>query len=278
MPRITYHDRFASLLAKDYITSRDRTFAESLYSHYKRKGSLTVGRRRCFVQMEERYATRPTPKPGASALDGLLKNLEATAESGVEGWNYKFVASIQAQLRSGRDLSERQTEILDKVKGEFSTTSMAERVTWAESWDAEKAERYGLMMQYYDKAGQYYMERVRQWHANKAIIPTKAQYEKITTNKYASKIFAGWYGAPKFTAGTMVALSASAGYYIRRLAPSGLVLVIKTNAAVPDQAARGNKVYTVLPIGSATPFNVNESMLKRAPKLKKKKQQRKSKK
>ena len=42
MPRTTYHDRFAALLAKDYVSDRDRSFAESLYSHYKRKGSFTA--------------------------------------------------------------------------------------------------------------------------------------------------------------------------------------------------------------------------------------------
>lgn len=269
MPRITYHDRFAALLAKDYITSRDRTFAESLYSHYKRKGSLTTGRRRCFVQMEERYATRPTPKPGVGALDSLLKNIE-TATGTCKGWNYTFVTSLQSQLRAGRSLSPRQNEILAKVKREFGAEAMESRVAWASEWTDEKAERYGIMMQYYSGGNTYYQNWVSQWQANKELTPSKAQYDKITGNKYAAKIFAGWYGAPRFAAGTMVALSATTSYHVRAACKSNLALVVKTNAAVPTSASARNKIYSILPVGSTKTVLVREKDLKNAPKSKKK--------
>ena len=86
MPRITYHARFAALLAKDYVSDRDRSFAESLYSHYKRKGALPAGRRRCFIELEERYAVRPEPAPGAPELDMVLARIQAS-----EGGNLSLI-------------------------------------------------------------------------------------------------------------------------------------------------------------------------------------------
>ena len=51
MPRKTYADRFEAILAKDYLASRDRTFIESLYDYYKKKRSLTIGRRKILVNL-----------------------------------------------------------------------------------------------------------------------------------------------------------------------------------------------------------------------------------
>ena len=269
MPRTTYHDRFAALLAKDYVSDRDRSFAESLYSHYKRKGSLTAGRRRCFVQMEERYATRPEPAEGIDEIDVLKGRVTATDPG---SWDDRFVSSIRTQLLGGRNLSERQKESLEKIQGKYSDEAMDARDQWYAAWNDEKAERYAIAMSYYRSTG-YYGKQVAAYFADTSMVPTMDEYNRVTDNKFIRKIYAGWFAEPKYAVGSMVALGAGATYAQSQSCPNkdNLAMVIATNIAVPTSAARGKKLYKLLPIGGAQTFICEERPLKRARTPKKKK-------
>ena len=269
MPRTTYHDRFAALLAKDYVSDRDRSFAESLYTSYKRKGSLTAGRRRCFVQMEERYATRPEPAEGLDEIN-VLKGRVSAADNG--SWDDRFVSSIRTQLLGGRDLSERQKEILEKIQGKYSDEAMAASDQWYSTWNDEKAERYAIAMAYYRSSG-YYGKQVAAYFADTSLVPAMHEYNRVTDNKFIRKIYAGWFSEPKYAVGSMVALGAAATYAQSQSCPNkdNLAMVIATNIAVPTSAARGNKLYKLLPIGGAQTFICEERQLKRARTPKKKK-------
>ena len=268
MPRITYHDRFAALLAKDYVSDRDRSFAESLYSHYKRKGSLTAGRRRCFLQLEERYAVRPEPAEGIDEID-VLKGRVTANDPG--SWDDRFVSSVRTQLLGGRTLSPRQTEILEKIQAKYSDEAMDARDQWYASWNGEKAERYAIAMSYYRSSG-YYTKQVTAYFADTSLVPSMNEYNRVTDNKFIRKIYAGWYADPKFPVGSMVALGAGATGALARKCPNkdNLAMVIATNVAVPTSAARGNKFYKLLPVGGAETFVCEERQLKRGRVSKKK--------
>jgi hypothetical protein len=260
MPRITYHDRFAALLAKDYVSDRDRAFAESLYSHYKSKGSLTAGRRRCFLQLEERYAVRPEPAAGVDAARTLGEQIQ---DCDPGSWDARFVDSVRRQLAGGRSLSARQTEIFEKIKAKYTDEAMEERAGWASSWNDEKAERYKIAMSYYQTTG-YFGAQVRAYHADPTIVPTLTEYKRVTDNKFIQKIYAGWYEAEKYAAGTMVSLGAGASWSQRQRSPTGLCIVIQANAMMPTSAAKGCKIYKLLPVGGTETFFAEERQLKRA--------------
>jgi hypothetical protein len=264
MPRITYTDRFDALLAKGYLSQRDRTFAESLYGHYKRKRSLTTGRRRCFLQLEDRYAAAPQPAEGLEEMTALKGSVEAGS------WDHGFVESLEGQLRAGRALSPRQTEILAKIKAKYSEAEVARRHAWADSWDADMAAKWKVLMTYYGQTG-YYTRAVRAHEESPETVPSPEDWSRIAENKFARKILAGWLAEPKFPAGSMVAMAASAPWTAKSACKSGLGVVVATNAGVPTSAARGNKIYKVLPVGGVQIFTCEERHLKtaRAPKKKK---------
>lgn len=268
MPRITYHDRFAALLAKDYVSARDRSFAESLYSSYKRKGALSAGRRRCFLQMEERYASRPEP---AAGIEELAPIIERIAELDPGSWDDRFINSVRTQLIGGRELSERQTDILDKIAAKYSDDAMAARASFSGQWDDIMAENYRIALGYYKTVG-YFTRQVKALAADPSYTPTIEQYRKVTDNKFARKVLAGWHAEPKFVPGAMVALAAGATWRDSEKCPNkhNLCVVVATNAAIPTSAARGCKVYKVLPVGGAQTFLIEERYLKRgrAPKKK----------
>ena len=105
------------------------------------------------------------------------------------------------------------------------------------------------------------------------MVPTMDEYNRVTDNKFIRKIYAGWFSEPKYAVASMVALGAAATYAQSQSCPNkhNLAMVIATNIAVPTSAARGNKLYKLLPIGGAQTFICEERQLKRARTPKKKK-------
>jgi len=267
MPRITYADRFAALLAKDYLSDRDRTFAESLSTHYQRKKALTAGRRRCFLQLEERYATPPVAdEVMTSRIEGLQGRM---GEQGGK-WATDFAKSLLSQVRSGASLSPRQVEVLEGIEADWTDAQVATRQSWDQTFTSEMAEKFKVMTEYYRKNG-YFQNVVRAQQANPQMIPSKQDYERVTTNKFALKVLAGWFDAPVYEAGSMVSLRGSAGWGLRNKLPAQLAVIIEANAAIPSRACRGNKVYKLLPVGSMQTVLVEECHLKKARTPKKKK-------
>ena len=110
---------FDSILADDRCIGGTRSFVESLQEQYTRKKTLSQGQRRALTRVEEQLASAP-------ALDvdkqSRLDNLISRAEKAQDPWAVNFITSIKGQLSMGRELSPRQTEILEKVEQTVTVT------------------------------------------------------------------------------------------------------------------------------------------------------------
>ena len=260
MARITYADRFATLLAKDYLSDRDRKFAESLFQYYQRKKALTTGRRRCFLQLEEHYAERPeTDDEMDIRIRGLVTRM---GESGTT-WERNFTHSLRTQVASGRTLSEKQIEILEKIESKYTDEAISKASAWASAWGETEKGEWAVLMRYYASTG-YYRNLVLSWQLDQDAVPSLRDYTRITENKFARKILDGWRAEPKYAAGSMVLLRTSAKFAHRKAVAKGVGVVIKTNADEPKSACRGNKIYEVLPVGGVGTIMIEERYLKNA--------------
>jgi len=266
MPRITYADRFDTLLAKEYLSERDRTFAESLYGSYKHRRTLTAGRKRCLLDLEARYDTRPQCD---EEMIARITDLRTRMSGDDAEWGLGFTDSLLKQLRSGSALSERQQEVLAKIESQWTGAELNKRLRWEKDFTPEMRQKFDVMVEYYRKNG-YFQQIVARSVRNPEAVPSKGDYERVTVNKYAEKVIDGYFAAPKYPAGTLVALRAMANWDLRRKLPSGLAIVITENAQVPVAAARGNKVYKLLPVGGTQTVFAEERELKthRLPKKK----------
>jgi len=130
MARSTYGTRLEALIANPAISSRDKTFAESLLRFYTSKRRLTAGRARCVKQLEDRYS----PEKLAAAMEkgaGMLERLNAVCErTEPSSWGRGFVNSLQGQIMAGRELSEKQIKTLEKIEAENSDEAIKARDTW----------------------------------------------------------------------------------------------------------------------------------------------------
>jgi len=280
LARSTYGTRLEALIANPAISSRDKTFAESLLRFYTSKRRLTAGRARCVKQLEDRYS----PEKLAAALEkgaGMLERLNAVCErTEPSSWARGFINSLQGQVMAGRELSDKQIPILEKIEAENSDEAMSARESWKldylyeadPAWVAldVNARHYRVAQvaaRYYKSAG-YFQGLVHSILNDDGFVPTIEQYNKITKNKFAVKVLNAHYAPQKFAAGSLVQYSATAPGRFRAGGGNKIpMVVIQANAAPVTSAAKGAKIYKVLPVGCATTRLVEERHLKKARKV-----------
>jgi hypothetical protein len=150
-------------------------------------------------------------------------------------------------------------EILEKIEGRYSDEAVAQRETWHDSYTPEMAERMRIAAAYYASNPPYYADLARSVLADPTgFVPSEKQYRAITENKYALKVLDAHFSEPKFPVGAKI-MGRSTGGPMR----GKMGFVMKTDAKPVVNAARGTKVYMVLPVGEAVPVFVEERHLKR---------------
>ena len=276
MPRPTYRTRLEVLINNPAISARDKSFAQSLLSYYERKDRLSAGRVKWVATLEDRYspekllAATEKHKTFLMRLDLLSMRCEPSS------WAAGYVESLISQVKGDRRLSDRQLEVLRKIEAEHDDAAIAERQKWIESYTNNPDLRADAIVvaNYYMSTG-YFKDTAREIIGNDTFIPTYSQYNKMVKNKYAQKVLASHHAPAKYEAGQLVSFRANApsntryldGAYLKR---NVTMMVIETDAAPITSAARGAKVYKLLPVGKATTLEVEERYIMKARKLKQK--------
>ena len=251
-------ERLNALVANPRMefAGRDLNFAKSLLAYYESKGRLTSGRRQWVDRLEARYAADAPD----NSNDGLTDRIKAVMKRADDGtWDFNFLGSVLEQNRSSGALSTRQLEILEKIEERYSDAAIDRKSAWAGCWTPEMAERMQVAAAYYVANPPYYGDLARNVLNTEGFIPTEKQYRTLTENKYAMKVLAAHFAEPVFPVGAKVMGRANA--------PMGLKgkrgFIMKVNAKPVTNAARGTKVYMILPVGEPTPIFCEERHLKK---------------
>ena len=266
MPRVTYGDRLHNLLDRP-LNDYDRGVVESLLNVYERKRALSAGRKRYLETLEERYSEERLAALQENPLVDRLSLLqERITDKG--SWDAGFCESLHDQVTRGRDLSPRQLEILEKIAQRYSDEAIAEAAGWEDTYRADPLlqEKAKVVAAYYDKAG-YFTDLAHRILNMPEFVPSKKQFDKMTGNKFAQKIWDAWVKDPDFPQGSYVYLRSTAAGQLHALTAGKPCIVIAVNAVAPKSAAKGGKVYQVLPFGGAKAFFVEERSLKAARRL-----------
>jgi len=273
MPRLTYRDRLETLIANPAISARDRSFATSLLSYYERKGRLSAGRVKWVATLEERYSAENLAM-AAAKNQGMLSRLTCLHErTEPSSWANGFVESLVNQVSADRRLSERQLQTLKKIEAEHDDAAVSERQKWVETYKNDpKLRQDALIAARYYKTTGYFGSTVHNLLSDDAFVPTYGQYNKMVKNKYAQKVLLAHYAEAKYQTGQLVAFRAGTPTANRRCGGGYLhmnttMMVVGVNAGDITSAARGSKVYKVLPVGKAETLLVEERWIMKARKL-----------
>ena len=257
MPRKTYKDRIEAIIATGRMTAKDKRFAESLLAHYNRKKALSQGRARCVRDMESRYITNWVDP----ATTEWGKRFIAIFAENLNGWQRGFVESLQEQHQAGRSLSPRQIEVLAKIEAEFNAEGKAAKQAWATTFEQDHRADFNTLMEYYSQ-GPYYSNLVNAWRKDPKFVPDQKQFDRMMGNKYAKRIIQESNAKLAYPVGSMVQPRKPMRHAWNRQAGNEIARGFVVKYGPVTAAAKGARVVTILPIGSAKPIQMQERQIK----------------
>ena len=267
--RINWKTTFATLLASPALAGRDRDVIASMHAHYQRGKSISAGRKRYFLLIQERTeraaeAMRQRAESGgATEMGSRLFDLGVKMGDG-STWDHGYVESLALQEIKGSTLTARQIQILEKIEGNWTEEKILTRIGFAENYNSDKdgiKEDFARLMKYYSANPPYFNGEVTQWENDPdGFVPSSDTYNKVVSGKYAQKVLAGYTTAPKYEVGALVFANSKLPHNAAMWMLKG-AMVMNTSGAIIS-ACKNNKLYTLLPIGGTTTIQVEERYLK----------------
>ena len=192
-------------------------------------------------------------------------------------WAKGFSISIIEQMNKGRKLSEKQMFHVNKIIEQNSESALAE----AAGWEAIYREKYEKDAKYL--AGYYLTTSYFRSIVNSIVsgeVPSRRGFLKMYGNKYAKKILAEREKPARFDARTHVVgnskyrqdkliwtQNSGGDWRLRREAAKKFAnhggFIVGVDKTIRS-AAKGNKVYKILPVAGKMILYVEERFLKKA--------------
>jgi len=219
-----------------------------------------------------RIQAREAAEPAANApsKEELQTRIIAVQKVVQRDWDKGFLESLSGQLAKGRTLSPKQVETLIKIEHRNDPSVIEARNQWASNFTDEMREIAKVCARYYQANPPYYGDLCAKILNQPDFIPTEKQYRAMCENKYAMKVRAASFNAPIFPVGTLVSFRSTAPYGVKQVSTTGQAVVIRVDGLPVTSAAKGSKVYEVLPVGDPKTFIVEERHLKKMRQPKKK--------
>jgi hypothetical protein len=256
--RTNWKIEFRALLGSKRLVGRDRTFIESLHRHYSSGKAMTSGRKHHFFLVKERIAQL---EAGGANGDQTIEDRcgRLLGRTPASSWDRGFVESLQGQNALGRALSPKQLQILEKIESRYTDEAVAAARGFSSNYDSGKRVTAIRMAKYYEKTT-YFRDLVDRILSDDEFVPTKKQFDSITTNKYAAKVLQGYENPAMYVVGVTVKPRSGCHWqHAQQFRRGGIVLSV-TEAI--RSACKGNRMYKILPIGGVKPILVEERYLK----------------
>ena len=181
--------------------------------------------------------------------------------------------SFLSRLEKGKELTHAQLAWLESMEISYSNENLKQHTEWLNSYDGSRRAIALLCAEYYSANPPYFSDlclRVLSDPHNHKL--TKKEYSRFCENKYTEKVLLQYEQDPKYEVGQMVSFRAKTklnrlnDHGHRRLLSDELgqcALVLEIDARPITRAAKGARIYRVLPIGHTSTIYAHESDLKK---------------
>ena len=181
--------------------------------------------------------------------DSILERIENILKIPfVFGSTKQFLESIYEQYNKNGSLTEAQLNAVNKIDKKYSEETVVDYDRWKGEYDEEKKEVAQIS------------ENIL---SDPDFVPTEKQFNSMCKNKFTEKVIRETRSEPRFKVGQLVQGRKNAPIKIR----DSYFSVIETGAEPVISAAKGAKVYTLLPLGKTQVVNCEERFLKKAQKI-----------
>ncbi len=199
-------------------------------------------------QSGEEFRKRDPEIPGK--LNEILNDPDTT-----EG-DKQFAKSLSEFWEKKGYITDRQFNYMNVIVNKKSYRAIDDE--FRNNFTDEQRRILGIVANYYNLLGQYYIDIARKAIADPNWIPTKKQYEAMCCNKYALSIVENYDSEPKFDKGTLVTVRDTyRGHVIEH--GKCIMIVEATDIVGP---AKGSRMYRAIQIGCENIFTIQEKDVK----------------
>ena len=185
-------------------------------------------------------------------FQGLNSNNEATLES------------LKEFYKQNQSLTVRQYNTLDKLEKKISKNAQKKYNEWRKNYTEDNRIRAIVCAKYYRANPPYFSSIVNKILDEENFIPTEKQYRALCENKYAIKVIEASFAAPLYEIGNMVQGRKNAPLEFK----DKLFSIMATDARPVIHAAKGAKIYLLLPFTGGPVIECEERYLKNAKHIK----------
>jgi hypothetical protein len=190
----------------------------------------------------------------------LEKNFDAITQN-----SKNFLNSLLSFLEANGDLTERQQHALRRIEERYSDEAISNRADWEKNYSEQHKKHAQIAASYYSSSHNvagYFRDLALRVLEEPAWIPSEKQYRAMCENKYAKRVIESSIAEPKYPAGSFVMIRAGKGPY-QLLQSRVPAMVVEADAGPVISAAKGSKLYKILPMGSSTVWTVEERDIKK---------------
>jgi hypothetical protein len=196
-------DKITSLQSQEEYLSNYEIAALKDFLKKLQSGKYLSPRQKSFLQKIEETAEKAKNKPQNPTQQRIQKIINSPH---LNDWSKNFLNSINTQVSRGRELSEKQISLLEKIEKSVSPEEVEKKQNWEEEFknDEYKKKVFSLCCDYY-KQTSYYKRIYDKFIKNPEYIPSRDEYETLCENKYARRIVESFLNSPpKFEKGDLV--------------------------------------------------------------------------
>lgn len=175
------------------------------------------------------------------------------------GGTKDFLLSIKQSYEKIGELTKKQIEAVKKIEVKNSAETVDKYNDWIKDYGQDKKEIAEICAHYYKSNPPYFADLSEKILNDSEFVPSERQYISMCENKFAVKVVEATRAEPKFKVGMIVKG--------RKNAPSAvenqLFSIIKINATPVVSAAKGAKMYELLPFGKTQTVFCEERFLRK---------------
>ena len=161
------------------------------------------------------------------------------------GGTKDFLLSIKETYEDKGVLTQKQIDAVRNIETKNADQTIEKYNDWVNDYDEHKREVAEICAHYYKSNPPYFSDLSDKILNDADFVPSERQYISMCENKFASKVVEATRAEPKYEVGMIVKGRKNAPAAVE----NQLFSIIKVNAAPVRSAAKGAKLYELLPFG-----------------------------
>lgn len=201
-------------------------------------------------------------------IENVLNNMDLMED--VYPRHREVASSFKEFYLKRGSLTPAQISFFETFEDRYTDAAVAEAGEWERNYSHTERDIALKIAQYYAQNPPYFANAVKDvLDAPDTHVLQKRQFTKMCQNKYALRILNEYDSTPKFQKAEFVKIRATArlplaGSHRLSIKSNMIAAVLQVDAAPITRAAKGSRVYKILPVGLTAPVLIHESDLKKA--------------